>query len=168
MRFDSVALGLAFALVTLPAFAQEAKKPCSSAEYRQFDFWLGEWDVKNQVNGKTGSVNRITSAHGGCVLREEYSAPSGYSGTSLNFYDAKGGTWQQTWIDNQGAPLFLSGGLEGRNMVLSSDPDVLPVQRITWTPKDDGSVRQHWERSKDGKAWSTVFDGLYTRRKSSE
>ncbi len=36
---------------------------------------------------------------------------------------------------------------------------------ITWTPNADGSVRQHWETSEDGKTWKTAFDGLYTPRK---
>jgi tetratricopeptide (TPR) repeat protein len=32
-----------------PEFAQfvDSLRPCSGAEYRQFDFWLGEWDVFN-------------------------------------------------------------------------------------------------------------------------
>ena len=146
-------------LLAAPAWGK-----CEGPEYRQFDFWLGEWDVKNLGNGRTGAVNRITAAYDGCVIREEYTAAGPYSGTSLNFYDQKTGKWHQTWIDNQGGPLFLSGGLEDGKMVLASDPGVLPVQRITWTPNPDGSVRQHWESSADGKTWTTVFDGLYTRR----
>jgi hypothetical protein len=35
--------------------------------------------------------------------------------------------------------------------------------RISWTPNDDGSVRQHWESSTDGEEWTTLFDGLYVR-----
>ena len=39
------------------------------------------------------------------------------------------------------------------------------VQRITWSPEPDKSVRQVWETSKDGGAtWAAVFDGRYTRR----
>ncbi|MCZ6779898.1 MAG: hypothetical protein O7F16_13170 [Acidobacteria bacterium] len=37
--------------------------------------------------------------------------------------------------------------------------------RITWADNSDGSVRQHWEISKDGgKSWETAFDGRYTAR----
>jgi hypothetical protein len=40
------------------------------------------------------------------------------------------------------------------------------LDRIGWTPHDDGSVRQWWERSEDGgKTWATVFDGRYVRTK---
>ena len=50
-------------------------------------------------------------------------------------------------------------------MVLATTADPQSVQRITWTPLDDGRVRQHWEATTDGgKAWSTVFDGYYARR----
>ncbi len=34
------------------------------------------------------------------------------------------------------------------------------VDRITWTPHDDSTVRQHWEMSSDEEqTWSTLFDG---------
>lgn len=36
---------------------------------------------------------------------------------------------------------------------------------ITWTSNEDGTVRQHWRASKDGKTWQDVFDGIYSRRK---
>jgi len=36
------------------------------------------------------------------------------------------------------------------------------LNRITWSPNADGTVRQHWEVSKDrGTSWQTAFDGLY-------
>jgi hypothetical protein len=48
--------------------------------------------------------------------------------------------------------------------VLSSS--VPPIQRITWAPQADGSVRQLWESSKDGgRTWSTAFDGKYVKKK---
>ena len=38
--------------------------------------------------------------------------------------------------------------------------------RITWTDNEDGTVRQHWEVTKDGgKTYSTLFDGLYKKKK---
>jgi len=39
-------------------------------------------------------------------------------------------------------------------------------RRITWTPNDDGSVRQFWESTDDKGAWSVAFDGRHTRRKA--
>lgn len=143
-------------------------KPCQAPEYRQFDFWLGEWDVANQAatTPRPPSHNRITSTQGGCVLLEEYDTPGGYTGTSLSYYDSRDGKWHQSWVDNQGAPLIQAGGVEGDRMVMYSDQPGGSRSRLTWTPLEDGSVRQHWESTQDGGAtWSTVFDGLYTRRK---
>jgi hypothetical protein len=39
------------------------------------------------------------------------------------------------------------------------------LERITWTPNADGTIRQLWQSSRDrGMRWSIVFDGLYRRR----
>jgi hypothetical protein len=143
----------------------EPLKPCTGAEYRQFDFWLGDWDVTSPASPGGASRNRISSINDGCTVLEQYTTPSGYVGTSLNFYDATRKVWHQTWIDNQGGGLFLEGGLAGESMVLSSTGDTVNVQRITWTPLPDGRVRQHWESTADsGKTWTTQFDGYYSKR----
>jgi hypothetical protein len=40
------------------------------------------------------------------------------------------------------------------------------INKMTWTPNPDGTVRQLWEQSKDGgQAFTVLFDGLYRRRK---
>ncbi len=93
----------------------EPHRPCNTPEFRQFDFWLGDWDVEAASAPGTVSRNLITRAYDGCTVREEYTTPHGYAGTSLNFYDATRKVWHQTWIDNQGGGLFLEGGLRGRD-----------------------------------------------------
>ncbi len=144
---------------------QPGPPPCTTPEYRQFDFWLGDWNVESAASPGRVSRNRITRTNGGCTLHEQYTAPSGYEGSSLNFYDGARKVWHQTWIDNQGGPLYLEGGLQGSSMVLASTGDSQNIQRIIWTPLPDGRVRQHWESTTDGgKTWSTVFDGYYTKR----
>ncbi len=163
MRF---ALPLAFAVLSMPAMAQTSPSPCSSVEHRQFDFWLGEWQVR-KPDGETAGVNRIESRHGGCVIHESYSTGRGYSGESLNTYDATRKVWHQTWVDNAGLLLMLEGRFNGKSMVLegqTAGPEKPTRQRISWTPKPDGSVRQLWESSDDDHSWTTVFDGLYVKR----
>jgi hypothetical protein len=153
-----------------PRFAEivEPHRPCNTPEFRQFDFWLGDWDVESAAAPGTVSRNLITRAYDGCTVREEYTTPAGYAGTSLNFYDAPRKVWHQTWIDNQGGGLIIEGGLQGTSMVLQTVTDPVNVQRITWTPLPDGRVRQHWESTVDGgKTWTTQFDGFYTRRPGS-
>jgi hypothetical protein len=154
-------------LLTAPTAAAGAAS-CDAPEFRQFDFWLGDWDVR--AGGQPVGSNRIERAHDGCVLVEHWTGRSGVTGTSLNAFDAAAGRWRQTWVDSSGTVLLLEGGRVGPAMVLRGAlPDPAAAgpapQRLTWTPLPDGGVRQHWEKSVDGgTSWTTVFDGHYQRR----
>jgi len=142
--------------------------PCEATEHAQFDFWVGAWDVstaKTREAGREPSRNTITKIHGGCALREEYVTTGGYAGSSLNYYDRFDGKWHQTWIDVGGNALRLVGGMEDDSMVMRFTAADGTRNRIAWTPNDDGSVRQHWQRRKgDEDDWTDVFDGRYNRR----
>jgi len=53
----------------------------------------------------------------------------------------------------------------GAGGVLESEPADGRQERVSWTPGEDGRVRQLWESSRDaGKTWTVVFDGTYVRR----
>ena len=144
-------------------------KPCSSAEYRQFDFWIGDWNVTS--NEERVGTNSIHPIHGGCALQENWrgTGVGGISGTSFNIYDQATGRWHQTWVDDSGTLLLLDGGLVDGVMVLSGqrparDGSGMAQHRISWTSNPDGSVRQLWEASKDdGGSWTVLFDGLYNK-----
>ena len=157
----------AFLLLAAAAPARAQGPPgCTAPEHRQFDFWIGSWDVTTPPDGRVAGTNEIVSAHKGCALIENWVGAGGGSGTSQNFYLPSTGKWYQNWIGAFGQALWLSGGLdaEGR-MVLSSDPAAGPIQRITWTANPDGTVRQAWETSADGGAtWTYVFVGEYAKR----
>lgn len=150
---------------------QEGPPPCSTPEYRQFDFWVGEWDVF-RPDGQPAGHNSITVEMGGCVVHESYSAARGpYHGESFNIYDRPRGLWHQTWVDNGGTLLRLEGGWADDRMVLSGEvtgPDgSVALHRITWSriDGDPDRVRQLWETTTDGGAsWSVVFDGEYRRQ----
>lgn len=142
--------------------------PCGPAEYRQFDFWVGEWDVRGPA-GQVAGRSSITREYNGCVIVERWSGPTGVpAGTSQNFYHKGDGRWHQNWIDAQASgPLWLVGGLDesGAMVMTDADRDASPRNRITWSPNPDGSVRQHWQQSADGGGtWTTAFDGLYVPR----
>ena len=150
------------------AFAQP-QPGCSAPEHRQFNFWLGEWDVK-LASGKEAGRNRIVAMHDGCALFEDWRGNGGYTGSSLTLYDRDAKRWHQTWVDNTGGLLQLDGGWKDDRMVLSGQDAPAPgtpptLQRISWQPLPDGRVRQLWEVSKDaGRTWTTAFDGTYSRR----
>ncbi len=138
-----------------------------SQPHRQFDFWLGEWDVS--AGGKKVGVNRISTILAGCVLLEEWKGNGGSEGRSFNYYDAHAGQWVQNWVDRGGGNILARGGLEGGAMRLEGvhtyGDGHTELFRMTFTPNADGSVRQLIQESKDdGKTWYVWFDGTYTRR----
>jgi hypothetical protein len=171
MKLRTSILILALCAISVGAAAQEGTPkppPCSGPEYRQFDFWLGEWNVTQK--GKPAGTSKISPILGGCVVLEEWKSAKGpYAGKSFNRYDAGTGKWEQFWVDTAGGVLRLSGEYKDGKMVLegktSGDQgDVL--DKITWYNNDDGTVRQVWEKSKDGGAtWNAVFNGLYEKKK---
>jgi hypothetical protein len=166
-------LRLLAALGVLSSSLAQAQTPappgCLAEVRRQFDFWVGNWDVT--VAGKPAGVNRIEKILGGCALLENWQGAGGMSGKSLNFYDPRRERWHQTWVDDRGGSLGLDGSFTGGKMVLTGtkqDPSTgkTTIDRITWTPLPADQLRQVWETSTDGgKSWTVAFDGLYTRKK---
>ncbi|HEX2094779.1 MAG TPA: hypothetical protein VHG28_20410 [Longimicrobiaceae bacterium] len=147
-----------------------ASRPCSAPEFRQFDFWVGDWEVQ-RPDGRPAGTNRITVDYDGCVIRESYQSMQNYAGSSFNIYDPVSKQWHQSWVDNSGLLLLLDGKFSDGKMVMSGPsrggggPSVL--NRITWHRIDGSSdrLRQIWEQSEDqGRTWSVVFDGIYIRK----
>ena len=164
--FATLCIVVLGALVPARAADPRPADPCASAEHRQSDFWLGDWQV-HRPDGVFAGINRIQREYGGCVVHERYATGKGYSGESLNVYDAARKVWHQTWVDSTGLLLTLEGGWTGKAMVLHGEAVQLngtrSRQRITWTPNADGSVRQLWEVAGANDAWTVVFDGRYTK-----
>ena len=136
----------------------DAMRPCSDPGYQQFNFWVGDWEVSNP-GGTTVGRNRITTVLNGCALLESWQSVSGVAGMSINTYSPENGRWLQTWVDAGGTLLLLAGSVADGSMVMT---DAAGVNRITWTPLEEGRVRQLWEVTQDGGAtWTIAFDGFY-------
>lgn len=154
-----------FSLFVAPAVIAAAA--CDAADYRAFDFWLGDWQVKTP-DGKLVGSNRIEAEYDGCVLHERYTTNAGFNGESLNIYDAGRKVWHQSWVDNSGTLLLLEGGIVDGKMVLEGQTTGKELQihrhRITWTANEDGSVRQFWQMTDAEGEWQTAFDGIYTKK----
>jgi hypothetical protein len=171
LLLSSLALAtLASALEAQSTSGTSPSPPCSRPEHRQFDFWVGEWDV-SRPDGAPAGTNRIRAVHGGCALQEEWRGRTGYTGSSLNAFDATTGRWHQTWIGSDGVLLRLDGGMKEGSMELSGSTTgangTRTLHRIRWTPHGGAParVRQLWESSTDGgRTWAVVFDGAYTRK----
>jgi hypothetical protein len=165
MKSTTLLLGLLWGTIALHA---QSNRPPLPPVNHDFDFWAGDWEVTNQANGKIAGHNRIELKHDGRVLVENYTTPGAYTGMSVNAYDGQAKRWHQCWVDSAGGVLDLYGGLVEGKMVLTGETKQAngspQLERITWTPNADGTVRQHWEQSADGgKTWTSAFDGLYRR-----
>ncbi|MBW8243363.1 hypothetical protein K1F50_11170 [Muricauda oceani] len=153
----------------LTLFAQDAQNcNCCSEDHRAFDFWIGEWEVVNSQDGSPAGSSSIAKEEDGCVIRENWtSANAGYTGTSLNFFNAQTNQWEQLWVDNAGAVLKLKGNRKGDQMILASGAfekdGKTYTNRITWTKNDDGTVRQLWEVLENNGTATIAFDGLYRK-----
>lgn len=152
-------------------FAQSPTPPppaCIAPEFRQFDFWLGNWKVTNPDTGKRSGTSEITRVAGSCAIREQWSGAGGTTGISINYYDPADREWHQEWVGADGSILHLHGRLVGDAMILTGETqsDKGSVSnRITWTPLDGGKVRQEWSTSPDdGKTWETSFLGIYEKQ----
>ena len=165
----SCGLGL-FVLLGLMASpllaAAPATSACSAPAYRQFDFFVGDWDTHDvQAPDKLVARNTVKVILNGCVVHEDYRQHDGLHGESYSLYDAARNVWHQSWVTNRGELLLLDGGMQGDRMVFKGverkvgKPDALV--RAVWYRQGDG-VRETAERSLDGgKTWKTEFDILF-------
>jgi hypothetical protein len=154
----------------------QGQLPCSHVAYRQFDFWIGEWEAYGK-NGQKAGDSKISVILDGCIILEEWTSAgkqSGltYTGKSFNTYNSATRQWQQTWVDNVGGTTeFLRGeGTEGK-IIFYADKVTGPngktyMRRLSFTKLSVDMVRQFGEKSDDGgKTWATEYDLEYRRKK---
>ena len=143
--------------------------PCKfSDESKQFDFWVGEWDVYNPQGRKTGT-SVIQSIASGCGVLENWTDGFGGSGKSINFYDPTDHKWYQYWVGQNNAPARYAGAYSDGALRYIGESSVVNgkkiIPRLTFFNVDPNTVRQFAERSDDdGKTWTTVYDFKYIRR----
>lgn len=163
-----VLVSSAFAQSPSPAgSAKPSPTPaCQAAEFRQFDFWLGNWAVKNPQGQQVGT-SEISRQAEGCAIREQWTSASGKGGMSVNYYDESDHQWHQDWVGADGTILHLHGEMKDGVMVITDEPksgQSALINRISYTPMPDGKVKQEWSISKDnGQTWRTSFLGIYAK-----
>lgn len=167
MRIAIAALAFVAAPASVLAQATAAPPPaCDTAAHRQFDFWVGKWDVYPTGKDTLVAHSLIEKLYGGCAVRENWMPLKGGGGGSLNSWRPDEGKWRQTWTDAQGSWTEFSGGVDGEAMVLtapSTDAAGKPqLQRMRYTRGADGSVRQLGTQSDDGgRSWQPSYDFTY-------
>lgn len=146
-----------------------AVNPCKAApEFRQFDFWIGEWEAKT-LQGQPGGTSSIQPILGQCIILENWTGASGTNGKSFNVFDTNDKKWHQTWVDDKGTFSHYIGEFKDGQMVIVADTIVTgkkTLAKMTFSKLPNGDVRQHGENSVDeGKTWTTSFDLIYSKKK---
>ncbi len=159
-------------IISTYVFGQAAPvSPCAGAEFKQLDFWLGDWDARWDASpsGPAGhGSNHITRTYGGCVTEEHFEGGP-LAGHSVSTYFGGSKTWRQTWVDNQGSYIDLEGGPDGKgNFVLTTlaRPGNAKANRMVFADIAPNSFVWHWQATQDGKNWSDSWVIRYTRKKN--
>lgn len=153
-----------------PATTSPTPAGCTSPESRQFDFWVGEWDVyAGATPDKQVATSRIENLYGGCAIRENWMPFSNPGGGSLSAYVPAQNGWRQTWVDTSGAFVDFTGAFRDGKMILEGvwpqPGKPMQITRMTYSVLGDGAVRQLGETSDDqGATWQPGFDFIYRRK----
>ena len=149
--------------------------PCSEAQQKQFDFWVGAWDLTwpgNSAGEVAHGTNNVSLILDGCVVQESFSGGEAMPlrGMSVSLFNARSGKWQQTWVDNEGAYLDFVGEFRDGQMTLAREatkPDGSKfLQRMVYKNITPTEFDWSWESSMDGgSTWKVVWP-IHYRRKS--
>jgi len=153
--------------------ARRNQQPCQyTPEFRQFDFWVGEWNVVATQSGAPAGESRIERILGNCVILENWTSlgSPGYVGKSYNTYNSSLKRWEQFWVDNAAGMIHFHGGLKDGVMDYWTDdlpqPDGSVLRRhLQFFSQGPDQVRQFSQGSKDGgKSWFVEYDLTYHRK----
>lgn len=172
----------ALALVSIPTLvAAQAPSACPAPEARQFDFWIGEWNVVNRGLTAEGWVEtgrattKVFPVLDGCAIVELWRGTAWNRktlGFSVRNFNPETGKWflLLNWPD-AGVPDF--GSLEGvfnhgrgEFFLDATDAQGKPEKkRYTFSDATPDSLRWDAARSgDDGKSWTTYWIMEFTRR----
>ena len=173
-------IAMAAVVAYSPFLSEEASSAMAAMPaQRQFDFWLGEWDLTwpgeqsglpaGQIGRGTNSVKAILDS---AVIQENFVEHSAkpLRGMSVSVYNQRLGKWQQTWVDNQKSYLDFAGEFQDGKMTLSRQTTTADgkkiIQRMIWYNLAADQFDWNWEASADGgKTWKINWQIHYTRKK---
>ena len=144
------------------------------APERQFDFWLGDWSVRNvhRTSGNTwefrdDALVKVRSVAGGRAIVEQWTAQGSGAlrGFSLRTWDAQEKRWEiiLNWHSGQPTPFTMMVG-----QFSDSSGEFYPPsgpRQVRFTFRDASAHACTWEQalSDDGKAWITNWIMEFSR-----
>ncbi|QQS43075.1 MAG: hypothetical protein IPM63_09150 [Acidobacteriota bacterium] len=170
-------IGLIIFIAAAQAFGQFAQMPDPA---RQFDFWIGEWDVNLRVQqpDKTWkdqhkATARIYSILGGKAILELWSeGKDGINGYSRRYYNPEKKKWD-LWLNWAGKNRSGTNGLEGefrhgRGEFFAErkqEDGTTRISRYTFSDITENSLRWDDGYSTDGgKTWASNWIMEFTRK----
>jgi hypothetical protein len=135
---------------------------CKPAEYKAFDFALGHFRMTAHGGPLAGHL-RMTPMLLRCAVRGHWRGAIAGRGEVTTWYDRFQQRWHQLYINDDGHPLMMSGGVQDGALVFTGVNTFFDgrvgLHRMSWSPLPGGGLRQHWELSMDdGKTWETLID----------
>lgn len=135
--------------------------------YDLFNFFIGKWSIRQ--DGAPGVANdKIKKIVGGAGVLEKYTAPNGYSGSSVTVYDIETQKWTQTWTDSDGTFIQVTGGQVGSDVVmygtLITPAGARQYVRLTFTNIQSRSFDQNMHASTDeGQSWNLLYSTHWSK-----
>jgi hypothetical protein len=154
------------ATVAAPLPSPSACTSVAHPEYRQLDFWIGDWIVfKGEQKLADVHVEKVLSE---CALSETWKGVRG-DGLGLSTFNQKTKEWEYFWVSDKGATSHFSGTLlpgEMRYRLQVPLPDG-GVRMRHWSliQLPDGKVRELSVGSNDdGANWTTEYDYVWVKK----
>lgn len=171
-------------LFTAATTAEPVESACTSIEARQFDFYIGDWDIEQRIRRaddgwiELPASTSVTRAASGCALVERWQGevqffwtgmemPAPLHGLSVRAWDPSTDKWNIHWLDSQN-PVFgepFSGRFTDGTGVFYHESDTR-LARITFTNVTDTSLDWELAISTDGgERWRTLWTMAMTRKR---
>lgn len=176
---------LLIVFLAVPGSAQPPSR-CASPEARGFDFWIGDWEIRQKILRPDGSWielparTSVRPALDGCALVEEWTGEvlffwegmtkqEAMKGFSVRTYDSRTGQWSIHWMDTRsphfGSP-YVGMLRDGRGEFFREweTPQGRRVGRITFFAIRADSVQWALAVSSDGRrTWQTLWTMAMSR-----
>jgi len=166
---------------SLKSFPQtQNHNSCDSPEAKQFDFWIGDWSIDQEILQKSGewlklkAETKVSRVWDGCALIENWKGnvqffwegmdqPEKMRGYSLRYFDAVKKKWTITWYDDRSQKAtFFEGifvdsvGKFYRNSTSTEGKDM--ITRIIFSDISASFVKWQLSVSNDnGKSWTLLW-----------